>query len=68
LVDGLIIVQPITSIISTDALFVETNIVNDFVGRITKTSTATTLPLGNRFFVEQGCTSPNQNIAVRCSE
>lgn len=63
---GLICLYPITALTPASTLLVETNVVNDTVGRITGTATATTLalPIG-KFFVESGTTVANSAAAIR---
>jgi hypothetical protein len=63
---GLICMYPITALTPASTLLVETNTVNDTVGRITGTATATTLALpAGKIFVESGTVSPNRPAAIR---
>lgn len=66
--EGLICLYPITALTPASTLFLETNVVNDTVGRITGTATATTLslPLG-KVYVESGTTQANRPAAIRLS-
>ena len=66
LLHGLICMYPVTAFSSTSTILVETNTVNDTVGRLTGTPTATTLamPLG-KMFVESGSSLPNLACAIR---
>jgi hypothetical protein len=66
LAQGLACLYPITALTPASTLLVETNTVNDTVGRITGTATATTLalPVG-KFFVESGTTVANAPAAIR---
>jgi hypothetical protein len=66
LLHGLICVYPITPLNGSSTLFVETNPVNDNVGRLTATPTATTLALPtNKLFVESGVNAGNLPAAIR---
>ena len=63
---GQIILNPITFIGATDALLVETNVVGDLVGRLTRTPTATTLAIpAGKMRVVSGSTVVGQLIEVK---
>ena len=63
---GLICLYPITALTPSSSILVETNVVNDTVGRLTSTATATTVPLPvGKVFVESGTAAPNRPAAIR---
>ncbi len=63
---GEIIVSPITAMSGTSTILVETNIVGDLAGRLTTTSTATTLAIpAGRMQIMSGTTAANQNARLR---